>query len=157
MSSKVRSLEKARERQKAKDGVITVTLEQLIESAGAASQLLSKSIPIRTAFQLSKIAKASNVELEQYNASQNTLSERYANKDEDGKAIRLAVDGGPYVEGQSFRYDIPADKLEGFGKEMKELQSIEVEIPGQQIKVSELGDISIEPGLLMKLEWLITD
>lgn len=157
MSNKIRSLARAREKQQAKDGTITVTLAQLNQSIGALSELTTQPIAIRTSFQIGKIIKAVNSEMEQYNASRTKLCEQYSNKDIEGKAIMVGADGKPIVEGQPGRYDIPKEKMPEFEKELAELLAIETQVPGQQIKVSDLNTVNIAPALLMNLEWLITD
>ena len=160
MSNNIRSLKRAKEKQQAKEGVIKVTLAQIIRSLGpqpeipgAIDFLMSQALPIRTSFQLNKIAKAAIIEFQEYQAAKKTLCERLANKDKDGKAIILE-DGKPSTKGE---YDIPADKLVELEKEHADLIAMEVEIPGQQIKVGDLGDARIAPAHLMALEWLVID
>lgn len=164
MSSKVRSFQRAKEKQQAKDGQITTTLAQLIHSglqtkvnsAPALLHLLGQSeIPIKQAFLIGQIARQVFLEIEQYQATYKTLCERYAEKDADGKARMIDANGKPLAEGQPGRYDILPEKMPEFQKEHQELVSVEVSFPGQKIKVAELGDVKIAPAHTMNLDWLL--
>lgn len=157
MSNKIRSLAKARERQQAKAGMLTMTLSTLVTSEQSLGTLIGQALPIRASFQISKIVRLAGAELQGYQESRKTLCEKYANKDADGRPIMLGPDDKPVKEGEPGRYDIPADNLEAFNKEHAELLTVEVAIPGQQIKVSELGDVRIAPAHIMALDWLLTE
>lgn len=125
---------------------IAVTLGQLINSTQSIGALISQPMPIRTSFQLGKLVRAINLELEQYQSSRKELCERHAEKDSEGKAKMLD-------DGQ--RYDIK--KMEEFDREHQELTAVEVTIPGSRIKVSDLGTVSIAPAHLLNLEWLLVE
>lgn len=157
MSSKIRSLARARERQQLKTNEITVSLDTLLNSGGSLGVLMGKDIPIRQSFSLGKIVKGVNAEIEQYNESRKSLCEKYSNKDGDGKPIMIDEEGKVVAEGQPGRYDIPKDKMAEFEKEHKELTTMQVSFPGSRIKVSDLGDIKIAAAHLMNLDWLIED
>lgn len=166
MSNKVRSIAKARERQQAKDGQITVTLARLVSSAlqtkenpaPALHHLLGQhEMPIRQSFLIGKIAKAVFEELEQYQKSYTDLYEKYAEKDDQGKARIIDAEGKQVAEGQSGRYDVSKEKQPEVQKELAELLATEVTIPGQQVKVSELQGVKIAPAYMMALDWLIGD
>lgn len=157
MSNKVRSMQREIEKRKFRDGVIATTLGELIQSEQSLGVLIDQQLPIRASFQISKIVKAASVEIAQYQESRKLLCERHSNKDEDGKAIMLGNDNNPVAEGQPGRYDIPADKMPEFEKEHAELMATEVSIPGTQVKISELGSVTIAPANLMTLDWLITE
>lgn len=166
MSNKVASIKKARERQQAKDGQISVTLAQLIGSAMQTKEnpapslqrlLADNAIPIRQSYLLGKITRSVFEEIKAYQSSHTALCEKHAERDSDGKARILDDEGKPVADGQPGMYDISADKMESFNKELAELLTTEVVIPGQQIKVSELQGVKIAPAHMMTLEWLIGD
>lgn len=166
MSNKVRSIAKARERQQAKDGQITVTLARLVGSAmqtkenpaPALHHLLGQhEMPIKQSFLIGKIANSVFEEIKAYQTTHTTLCEKYAEKDAAGKARILDAEGKQVAEGQPGSYDIPADKMADFNKELAELLETEVTISGQQVKVSELQGVKIAPAYMMALDWLIGD
>lgn len=166
MSDRVRSMQKARERKQAQENpqTITATLAQLLQTLGqnpgfpgALDVLYGQPIPIKTSFRLCKIALAVGEEVKRFNETKKILCERFSNKDDEGKAIMLNAENRPIKEGEAGRYDIPPDKMADFEKEYGELIATEVTIPGQQIKIADIGNVTIAPAHLMNLEWLITD
>ena len=143
---------------------IAAKLEDLLNSLGPDPQmpgalniLCGQSLPIVLSFRLLKLVHAVNLELEQYQAARKLLCERFAKKDEEGKAIMVSHDGSPLVEGQPGKYDIPDDKMPEFNKELQTLLATEVSIPGKQIKVLELSSVRMAPAHLMALEWLVVE
>lgn len=165
MSSKIRSLKRERERREAKDSEIVVTLGQLINSAMQTEQnpqpalyvLLSRpEIPIATAHKIGKITRHVAEEIKSYQESYKALCEKYANKDGDKPRI-VDAEGKLVAEGQPGRYDIPKERDAEFQKEHNELVALEVSLPGQTIKVSELQGVRIAPMYTMALDWLLTE
>lgn len=157
MSSKVRSIQREIKRKAVKDGVVPVTLGQLLQSIGALNYLTAQALAASVSFRIGRMLKAINGELEQYELSRKTLCERFSNKNAEGKAIMLNAKNEPIEEGQQGRYDIPKEKMEEFEKELTELSAVEVELPGQQIHVSDLGSVNIAPAHLMILDWMIAE
>lgn len=156
MSNKVSSIKREIEKRK-EVSCIAVSLEKLINSTQSLGVIIGQQIPIAISFKISKMVKAINSEIEQYTASHKILCERFANKDSEGNAIILDLNDKPVDKDQPGRYDIPENKLEEFKKENASLLSVEVNIPGNHVKVSQLGNISIEPAHLMTLDWLFTE
>lgn len=160
MTNKVRSIARAINRKAEQDAAsegLKVTLGQLLQfqTPGNPLDLLIRyPIPIKTSYRLSKIAKAVDSELDEYQAALKTLLERYANKDAEGKIVILGDDGKRVTEG-SGQPDIPADKKADVQREHGELLTTEVTIPGKQIAINELGDIQMSAANLLSLDWLL--
>jgi len=143
----LRSMKRARERQQAKAGEITISLGQAINSTQSLNALLGMSeIPIRQSFLIGKIARSLSTEIEQYQASRKSLCERYAEKDGDKPRMIPATDSQPE------HYDIK--NMAELEKEHQELIATEVTIPGTKIKVSDLAGVKIAPAHVMNLDWL---
>ena len=165
MSNKIRSIAKARERQQAKSGEITVSLGRLIHCGMQTEQnpfpslfvLVGQELPIRQSFLLGKLTKSVSAEIEQYQASRKTLCEKYSEKDGEGKARMIDAEGKPVAEGQPGNYDIPKERMDDFSKEHQELIDTEVSIPGVKIKINDLAGVKISPAHVMALEWLICE
>lgn len=160
----VRSIRRKAERENTEDKTIRATLAQLITShslspkfAGPLDILCQQPIPIVTSFRLSKLVAAVDREIEPYQTAKKALCERYANKDGEGKAIILDEKGKRVEDGQPGKYDIPSKDLEAFEKEHATLTETEVTLPGEKIKVAELGNITIAPAYLVHLAWLLAD
>lgn len=154
MSNKIRPIKEERERRQAEG--ITVTLRDLLTSQTSLSVLCQQQLPIRKSFELSKIAKSMSAELENYQAAHKTLCERYANSDDDGP-IMLNEKGERVGYQEGARYDIPKDKQDEFNKELEELLATEVSLPGAQLKINDLGNISLASVHVMALDWLLTE
>lgn len=157
MSSKVRSLARARKLHNEKAGEIVVPLLGLINSNSSLAVLIGCAMPIRQSFLLAKLVKSVAAEIEQYQSANKVLCEKYANKDGEGKAVILDTEGKRVVEGQPGRYDIPEEKMVDFNREHHELIETEVSIPGVRIKVSDLNGVSIAPAHMVNLDWLIQE
>lgn len=157
MSSKVRSLAKARARQQQRDGQITVSLHGLINSNASLGVLIGREMPIRQSFLLGKLVRIVSGEIEQYEASRKALCERYANKTDDDKPRMVDSEGKEVAEGQPGSYDIPKEKMADFDKEHQELLTTEVTLSGAKLKVSDLAGVKIAPAHTMSLDWLICD
>jgi hypothetical protein len=156
VSSKVRSIQREAKRDQPQAN-IRATLGELLMSQTPLSVLFGQQMPIGVSFKLGKIAKAVNSEMEHYNATKKTLCERYANKDEQGQPIILDKDGNRVTEGQSGEYDFPKGAMVEVEKEHTELLKTDVVIPGEQLKISDLANVTMAPAHLMSLSWLITD
>lgn len=157
MSSKVRSLAKARERQQQKDGQITVSLHRLNSSTASLGVLMGCEMPIRQSFLLGKLVRIVSGEIEQYEASRKALCEKYADKTSEGKPRMIDLEGNEVAEGQPGSYDIPKEKMADFDKEHKELFTTEVTLSGAKLKVSDLAGVKIAPAHMMSLDWLIEE
>lgn len=165
MSSKIRSLKRERERREARDGQIPVTLSHLIGSAMPTEQnpqpalhvlITRPEIPIVASHKIGKIARQVFDEIKSYQESNKKLCEKYANKDGD-KARIVDAEGKLVAEGQTGRYDIPAEKMADYEREHAELVSLEVTLSGQTIKPAELQGVKIAPMYTMVLDWLIVE
>lgn len=160
MSNKIRSMEKARQRKQSEAG-ITVTLNQLVRSAGALGELCGQPLPIVLSYQLSKITKAVNVELTQYNESTKTLSDRYALKDDEGNVIKKDGKGEVITDDSKaaqYMITLDPDKIAEANKELNELGEMEVVIPGEQVKIADIpATVAIAPSLLSLIDWLVVE
>lgn len=151
MSSKVRSFKRAADKH-AKADSINITLQTLINSQGAFRSLALQPLPGKVAFGLSKTAKAIQNEIDAYEIARTTMCERYANKDENGKAIVI-----PATDQDKEHYDLPTEQLEAFNKELSELVQTEVSLAANQIKIETLNGINIPAAHLILLDWLVVE
>jgi len=145
MASKVRSIQRAHERQEAKkavkQGEIAVTIGELFNSSGALQMLTTERLPATQAFILAKVAKAAGQELEAANETRLKLCQQYGTLSEDQTTYTF-----PTPEAQ-----------EGFEREWCELKAMSVTIKGAQIPIADLRGISITASSLLALSWLIIE
>ena len=107
-----------------------ITISQLISTLNIEKELLPQKLPIRTAYNLSKIFARAREELEFYQERFKEIVTQYGEKDENGNLIFL----------ENENVSIPKDKIEKCQKEIPDysisLDSLEA------IKIS-LDEISV--------------
>lgn len=154
----IRSMKRARDRQQAKVGEITISLGQALGSTQSLNALLGMGeIPIRQSFLIGKKARSLSTDIEQYQVSRKALCERYAEKDADGKPRMIDGEGKVITDGRPGNYDISEAKMPEFEKEHQDLLATEVTIPGTKIKVNDLSGVKIAPAHVMSLDFLLKD
>jgi hypothetical protein len=102
--------------------VITIQVGQLVNSAAAIKNVLAAKLPVKTAYHMSRIAKAFNKELETYEEQRNRLIVELGEADEKGNTQVTE-----------------ANKPEFF-KQLNELLVVELKVDLDPVKVDALGD-----------------
>ena len=125
--------------------MIAITLENLMNSVDALKSLSQKQLKARSAYQISKILKAADEEISNFNETRMQLIKKYGEKDETGE---LKTDENGNVH-------IVTEKLQSFNDELQELLKTFAELNVNQIPVDELGDISFTPMEITQLEYFI--
>lgn len=113
---------------------MTIKLESIQEAKPALEALIQKDMSMAAAYKVSKLVKAINAELKNY----------------DEMRIKLLQDIGSTLNETGDNYVIPVDKRQIFAEKMQELLAVEVEVP-EKIDISG-EDISISPDQLLALE-----
>ena len=113
---------------------MTIKLESIQEAKPALEALIQKDMSMSAAYKVSKLVKAINAELKNY----------------DEMRIKLLQDIGSTLNETGDNYVIPVDKRQIFAEKMQELLAVEVEVP-EKIDISG-EDISISPDQLLALE-----
>lgn len=113
---------------------MTIKLESIQEAKPALEALIQKDMSMAAAYKVSKLVKAINAELKNY----------------DEMRIKLLQDIGSTLNETGDNYVIPVDKRQIFAEKMQELLAVEVEVP-DKIDISG-EDISISPDQLLALE-----
>lgn len=126
-------------------------LVTLINSVESLNKLMETKLPAKTSFKLSRFAQKLNPEVEAYYKLKNEKLKEY------GTPL-LNEDGSPETDekgGEKFKFEKEAG--EKFIAEMQATEETEVTIEVPEIKIEDLGDISIEPKYLSVLEWLVKE
>ena len=110
-----------------------ITIYQLISTLNIENELLPQKLPIRTAYNLSKIFARAREELEFYQEKFKEIIIQYGEKDENGNLI--------FLENENI--SIQKDKIEECQKEITDLQNLELEIPDYSISLDSLEAIKI--------------
>lgn len=111
-----------------------IKLDEIVKNAESLTNLLKVKFPVKISYRLVRIADKVSKELETFYKSKQDLLEKYGKKEEkDGKQF----------------YSFEAEQAKLFTKELEDLLSLEVELDFELIKLSEVGELDIEPALLV--------
>jgi hypothetical protein len=109
----------------------------LASETGALQQIYNQSIPVATAYKLSKFIKTIAVELEHYHAERIKLCEAHGIKDAETQT-----------------YKIRPEERADFDRQIAELQSIEVDLPGEKISIDAFGKAEMPAAIIDLLNWM---
>lgn len=115
-----------------------IKLREVLEAAGSFQVLQNKEVPIKVAYRLKRLANKLQSDINLYSENRNELIKKLGEKQKDG----------------TFKVVDP-EKLEELSNQTKELLNEEIEVEFNKIKLSELGDIKIEPNSL--IEWVFEE
>lgn len=114
---------------------MTIQLTDLINGQDNLRQLTEIKFPVKVSYRLSKLLNKVTSELSTYEELRTKLITELGTEDKKTKQITVTN-----------------ENLPKFVEELNKLRQVETEIDFQKIKIAELGDIQIEPKLL--LEWV---
>lgn len=125
---------------------MNITIRQLIESLPALQKLSSieagNGLSLKQVYAVSKIARKAETEIKEVETLRNALVARYGEtaQDEQGQAIQR----------------VKPEHLEEFIRQVEEVYDSSIEMPGDQIQISDLTDsIPLTATDLYRLSWLI--
>ena len=120
---------------------MNLTINEILMSTRALSQLSNAKVPIGCALTLANNLRALNRVNEIYEKRRQELCEEYGTKSKDG-----------------MQYQIPNEKIPEFNAAIKEITDEEVTIELQQVQITDLGpNIEVSPNDLVHLKWLFSD
>lgn len=122
--------------------MITVKIMDLVNGTSALQKLAEAQLKAKLAWQVARILKAAEVEIQSFNETRMKLINEYGEKNESGELI--TDDNG--------NCKIIPDRLIDFNKELNDLISNEVEINAHKIKMDDLENVNFTPGEITLLE-----
>lgn len=122
--------------------MITLKLEDLVNSTEALQKLSNTSLKARPAFTVSKMLKEAEKELANFNEVRMNLINKYGEKDEEGKLITDANDN----------CKITAEHINDFSNELQELVATTIEINANKLTLEDLGNADFTPSEIAALE-----
>lgn len=122
--------------------MITLKLEDLVNSTEALQKLSNTSLKARPAFTVSKMLKEAEKELANFNEVRMNLINKYGEKDEDGKLITDENDN----------CKITAEHINDFSNELKDLVATTIEINANKLTLEDLGNADFTPSEIAALE-----
>lgn len=114
-----------------------ITIQQARNSAPALREFSTMKVPAPVAMRAMLVLKALREPMESFDEAWN----------------KLLKEVGKPIEGKDGQFEI-TDK-ERFEKEAKEMGEQEIDVPGDPIDVSRLGNMEVTPQMLLALDWLI--
>lgn len=122
--------------------MITVKIMDLVNGTSALQKLAEAQLKAKLAWQVARILKAAEVEIQSFNETRMKLINEYGEKNESGELI--TDDNG--------NCKIIPDRLIDFNKELNDLISNEVEINAHKIKMDDLENVNFTPSEITLLE-----
>lgn len=122
----------------------TMLIKTLLNSVNGLSQLQAKELPVVVSFKIGKVLKQVYDALETF---ENARSKRVK---ELGEEIKEKGEG-------TGRYNIKKSNLKTWEKDYEALINQEVKIDVPEIKLADLGDISLPSSVFTNLDWLIKE
>ena len=125
--------------------MINVKISDLLNSTEALQKLANKELKARLAWSVSKLLKAADKEISDFNDTRMNLIKKYGEKDESGELIT----------DEKGNCKIIADNMDAFTDELNELMNTDVEINANKILIDDIGDIEFTPSEMAVLETFI--
>lgn len=122
-----------------------LTVKDVVEGLEALNVLVSQKLPVFSSFQLSLFLKNVSPIIETYEKERNKLISELGTpeSDKDGKATG--------------NFNFEPEKAKEFNDKIMEILDAKIEVAIPTIKLSDLGNIEIEPKKLATLMWLIRE
>ena len=125
--------------------MIKLTIGDLVNSTEALQKLADKQLKAKLAWQVARLLKMIDAELQSFNDTRMNLVKKYGEKDETGSLI--TDDKG--------NCKILPDLVNEFSKELKELVDTEIELNSNKLKIEDLENLDFSPAEMNTLEAFI--
>lgn len=125
--------------------MINVKIADLLNSTDVLQKLANKELKAKLAWSVSKLLKAADKEIQDFNETRMNLIKKYGEKDESGELIT----------DEKGNCKIIADNMNTFTAELNELMNADVEINTNKILIDDIGDIEFTPSEMTVLETFI--
>ena len=122
--------------------MIKVQINDLLNSTEALQKLSKTDLKAKLAWQVARLLKAADKEIQEFNETRLKLIQKYGEKDENGELI--TDDKG--------NCKILPDSLDSFSTELNELVNSEIELNVNKIAIDDLDSISFTPADMNSLE-----
>lgn len=122
--------------------MINVKIADLLNSTETLQKLAQKDFKAKLAWSISRLLKAAEKEIQEFNETRMNLIKKYGDKDENGEL----------VTDEKGNCKIDNAHLQEFTSELNDLISAEVEINANKIDIELLEDIEFTPSDMATLE-----
>ena len=125
--------------------MIKLKIGDLVNSTEALQKLSQKEMKAKLSWQVTRLLKAADKELQEFNETRMNLIKKYGEKDENGELIKDENDNCHIVETSTV----------DFSNELNELINAEVEISANKIRIDDLENLDFTPADMGVLEVFI--
>lgn len=122
--------------------MITVKIENLLNSVETLQKLAQKDFKAKLAWQVARLLKSAEAEIQSFNETRMNLIKKYGEKDENGELIT----------DENGNCKILPEGIETFTNELNELIASEVEINANKLDINLFGDTDFTPSDMAALE-----
>lgn len=125
--------------------MITVKFSDLINSTEVLQKLARTELRAKVAWQVSKLLKLAETEMQNFNETRLEVLKKYGEKDENGELIT----------DENNNCKIVPSEIANFNNELNELLNTQIEINANKLDIDDLDDINFTPAEMNTLESFI--
>lgn len=122
--------------------MIKVTITDILNGTEILQKLSSTGLKAKLAWQVSRLLKAVDTEVQEFNTTRMELIKKYGEKDGQGELIT----------DEKGNCKIITDNIDQFTSELNELVASEIEINANKLKMDDLENIDFTPSEMIALE-----
>ena len=125
--------------------MIKLKISDLLNSTEALQKLAGKELKAKLAWQVARVLKLAEKEIQDFNETRMNLIKKYGEKDENGEL----------VTDENNNCKINNEFINDFSNELNELIESEIEINANKIKIEDIENIDFTPAEMTQLEVFI--
>ena len=122
--------------------MIKLRINDLLNSTEVLQKLSKTDLKAKTAWQVTRMLKAADAEIQSFNDARMNLIRKYGEKDENGELIT----------NDENNCKIPDSTIEQFSVELNDLINSEIEINANKISINDIENLSFTPNEMNLLE-----
>ena len=122
--------------------MIQLKIADLLNSTDVLQKLAGKELKAKLAWQVGRMLKEAEKEIQSFNETRMKLINKYGSKDENGE---LVMD-------ENNNCKIEPESINNFSNELNELIASEIEINAHKIKIDDIENINFTPSEMAQLE-----
>lgn len=122
--------------------MIQLKIADLLNSTDVLQKLAGKELKAKLAWQVGRMLKEAEKEIQSFNETRMQLINKYGSKDEKGE---LVMD-------ENNNCKIEPESISNFSNELNELIASEIEINAHKIKIDDIENINFTPSEMAQLE-----
>lgn len=122
--------------------MITIHLNDILNSIPIFRTLSNQALPIKVAYQVARLIRELDAESTTFDESRRQIIEKYAERE----------DTGEYKQTDEGNIIIQPDKMEDCNREMTELLETTIEINAEPLNINEFVNVELTPAQMLSLE-----